>query len=77
MAIWVRSQDKKTLVEVKSLEITYRPINESFWIVGDEVKWLAKYNTEAEALEVLNNIQEWLKTCDKSVHQVYEMPQDS
>jgi len=79
MAIWVRLQDKKILAEVGGFEIIY---NGSFWVIGGvsmkETVWLAEYYTETKALEVLNNIQEWLKTCDiRLVHQVYEMPQDS
>ena len=57
MELWIRSQDKKSLVNTKTIEVCNNDI-----VVWDEEKYdikiyLGKYKTQERALEVLDEIQ--------------------
>ena len=61
MELWIRSQDKKSLVNTKTIEVCDNDI-----VVWDEEKYdikiyLGKYKTQERALEVLDEIQSKLK----------------
>lgn len=78
MNLWVRSQDKRILQKVDNifLDANYEDKRISTYD-GDNVE-LGTYKTKERALEVLNEIQEYmnfdiklkLETC------IYEMPED-
>lgn len=78
MELWIRSQDKLKLVKVNYVYAIENKIN-SFSIYGetiDSVPIIGRYETEERALEVLDEIQNYilLPNTDNSAY-VYEMPE--
>lgn len=78
MDLWIRSQDKKRLTKVNDLYIVHDDNNFCDYIGNNMVGHLAKYTKENRALEVLDEIQDFinfdiklkLNTC------IYEMPKE-
>ncbi|MGJ0845940.1 hypothetical protein SAMN02745784_02960 [Tissierella praeacuta DSM 18095] len=54
--MWIRSQSRKELIDVTSLEVVGNTIMCRNWTLG-------KYETEERAMEVLDEIQEQLTQC--------------
>ena len=76
--MWIRSQDKETLTDVKHLSIRY--LNGYYSIFTDnhlapnEICNLATYKTKEKALEVLDMIQKFID--NEFLISVFDMPQD-
>lgn len=77
MNIWIRTQDKMELAEVHYIKVA--EIGEDFKIYGERTTsgyiGLGIYGTKERALEVLNEIQQYilLPNIDNSTY-VYQMP---
>jgi hypothetical protein len=75
MELWVRSQDKEILLKVNELEIEANMI-----IAFDNSKYqcLGTYKTKERALEVLDEIQDLMRSLSDSDLKIiqYEMPQE-
>ncbi len=82
MDLWVRSQDKETLLKVDYLYIPISRDKEHFGIYtknGVRDEYLGVYKTKERVLEVLDEIQRHLVVInDKNNNYfcVYEMPED-
>lgn len=81
MELYIRSQDKERLIQVKKLEMSYDDEiedNDEFRIYDytdvNRQYLLGTYKTKERALEVLNDIQKILKL--KADTYVYEMPEE-
>ncbi|NIM16221.1 MAG: hypothetical protein GTO45_29805 [Candidatus Aminicenantes bacterium] len=74
MSIWVRTQDKKWLVEVDSIQISGQEVKGFNNVHADGVI-LGKYSSEKSAVSVLNSIQNNLNS-ETGIHVVFEMPPD-
>lgn len=72
MSIWVRTQDKKWLVEVESIQISGEKIK-GFNSVHAGGVILGKYSSEKSAVSVLNSLQNNLKS-ETGFRLVFEMP---
>lgn len=74
MNLWVRSQSKKILMKVTKVHIWGGDILASGYTEFDEI--IGEYNTKERALEVLNEIQNYilLPNTDNSAY-VYQMPE--
>lgn len=71
--MWIRSQDRKSLLEIEDVEID--SINQ-VWGID---KLLGEYSTSEKALIVFNEIQDELDSEEfyiTDLPDVYEMPQD-
>lgn len=71
--MWIRSQDRKALLNVNQVLISHKCryyINDS---LGEESNVLGVYSTEEKALKVLNDIQEF-NECTYS--EMFQMPAD-
>ena len=79
--MWVRSQDKKTLVKVDKLIIAY-DTDEKIYEIHNVYDSLGTYNTKERAIEVLDEIQTWIEIYEAiknnlfSGHVVYKMPKE-
>lgn len=62
MELWIRSQDKKRLTKVEDLYIVHDDNNLCDYIGNNLVGHLAKYTKKERALEVLDEIQQKIKT---------------
>ena len=74
--MWVRSQDKKTLVKVDKLIIAY-DTDEKIYEIHNVYDSLGVYKSKERALEVLDEIQEFImmsKTTQLTT--IYEMPKE-
>lgn len=60
MSLWIRSQDKETLINVNKIEITDFCDAHKNAIWGDDIL-LGKYSSKEKALKVLDMIQEFIK----------------
>lgn len=81
MNLWVRSQDKGSLVCVKNIFIIELSGKYHFFIDGDYNSNLGSYKTKERALEVLDEIQLMDFSNNKNVKltsygYVYEMPKE-
>ena len=80
MAIWIRSQNKTSLIECKKIDICesrdkYKFIANYKCYDGDETyDDLGEYSTKEKAVKVLDVIQKHIETHSNNV---FEMPQDS
>lgn len=78
MGIWVRSQDKRRLINANNLSVRHMSIY-TYDIIGKEI-YLGSYKTEERAIEILNDIQNILMNINPSAMGksivVYEMPQE-
>lgn len=79
MAIWIRSQDKTSLTDCKTIGAITQlnggyHVHANYICFGETENYdfLGKYSTKQKAIKVLNMIQEHTKHSDN----VYEMPQD-
>ena len=70
--MWIRSQDRLELIEVKRIRLTKSIsdnngsvvyMKDGYMVVGDGVR-LATYKTELRALEVLNEIEYSIETIE-------------
>lgn len=71
MELWVRSQDKKRLISVTNLYIPISRNGEDFSIYTfDTDVMLGTYKTEERALEVLDEIQNFMRdyACAKKIN---------
>lgn len=85
MELWVRSQDKERLIKVSNVQYTYRKGDLYSDVRGkhcigtyyDNLEILGEYATKERALEVLNEIQNYilLPNTDNSAY-VYNMPEN-
>lgn len=73
MDLWIKTQDKKTLMKVNRIEV------EENYIVcyednnDDLVIYMGEYNSEKRALEVLDEIQNYI---NNNYADVFEMPEE-
>ena len=85
MNLWVRSQDKESLTKVSNVQYTYKKgdlytdVREKHYIgtYYDNLKILGTYKSKERALEVLDEIQNYilLPNTDNSAY-VYKMPKE-
>ena len=85
MELWVRSQDKMNLVQIKQISLNYENnkqiianyIPDFFENSGAYYELLGTYETKERALEVLDEIQKYilLPNTDNSAY-IYEMPKE-
>lgn len=64
--MWIRSQDKKSLVDAHEIKVFDDICNEDsfvFVICSDNAVTLGVYSSEERALEVLDDIQKQITTC--------------
>jgi hypothetical protein len=85
--MWIRSQDKFRLIDVKAAYINYNRRNEILGDVGGDegaCYQLGTYATEERALQVMDDIQQFVIAKEKAdlgglnVHEVpriYQMPE--
>ena len=84
MDIWIRSQDKMNLVQIKQISINYQNnkqvianyIPEMYENAGEYYELLGTYETKERALEVLEEIQDILIDYAKISRVVYQMPKE-
>lgn len=84
--MWIRSQDKKTLIENKLFDI-YQDLKEDDFVIQCSACILGVYSTEEKAMKVLDMIQKEIidsnfsyngVTCStKPMVRVFQMPSDS
>ena len=70
MELWIRSQDKETLIKIEHLDIYNSWDN---WIIEECGVDLGHYKTKERALEVLDEIQDILKP--KMIVNTYKVEQ--
>lgn len=58
MGIWIRNQNKEVLTKANDIWADYNAIFANY--VGDIHTWLGDYDSEAEAMQVLDMIQEYI-----------------
>lgn len=85
MNLWIRSQDKMNLVKIRQISLNYQNnkqiianyIPELYENSGEYCEFLGTYKTKERAIEVLNEIQNYilLPNTDNSAY-VYNMPED-
>jgi hypothetical protein len=69
--MWIRSQDKKTLVYCTRLAVVGRTIqNLPATGIEDDYDVMGKYESEERAIEVLDNIQSQLRSTVEVVREV-------
>lgn len=86
MELWIRSQDKYTLMKIEEIQICENP--DGTWFMNAGLV-LGKYKTKKRALEVLDEIHQRLinlatleiapdsyKVLPKDTSNVYEMPKE-
>lgn len=74
--MWIRSQDRKALLNVNQVLISPSVDGSIYYIndsLGEESHVLGIYTSEEKALKVLNDIQEWYEC---SYGETFQMPQD-
>lgn len=85
--MWIRSQDKKTLVYCTRLAVVGRTIqNLPATGIEDDYDVMGKYESEERAVEVLDNIQSQLRSTVEVIrgvssdnykqHFIYQMPKE-
>lgn len=85
MELWVRSQDRMNLVKIRQISINYQNNKqiianytpELYESGGDFFELLGTYKTKERALEVLEEIQQYilLPNIDNSNY-IYQMPEE-
>lgn len=79
MNLWIRSQDKKKLVNINAVNILeFEALIAIHGYINSETHfWLGNYKTKERALEILDEIQHYilLPNTDNSAY-VYQMPKD-
>ena len=76
MSLWIRSQDKIVLMKVDTLSLGEKATILGFGNDGNINGKLAKYKTEERALEVLDEIQEYINSDVMFNLNVFEMPKE-
>ena len=88
MELWIKSQDKMNLVQIKQISINYQNnkqvianyIPEMYENAGEYYELLGTYETKERALEVLDEIQqlliEYYQSIAYKIVPVYEMPKE-
>ena len=80
MELWVRGQNKETLMKIRELVIEQGTEYFSILNYSENDKWsrLGRYKTKERALEVFDEIQDLLDDMadNKIVGCVYQMPED-
>ena len=71
MELWIRSQDRERLTKVHDLRIYYAK-QEDVWVIED-CDDLAFYKTKERALEVLDEIEQFIVSIDC---EIYQMPKE-
>ena len=76
MNLWVRSQDKECLINISNIQYVYKNNMHGLGTYYDNLKILGEYKTKERALEVLDEIQNYilLPNIDNSAY-VYQMPE--
>ncbi len=70
MELWIRSQDKSCLVNIKAVIMLNKEIRGYY---NENPNWfLGKYNTKERALEVLDKIENFIYTEVNIVNSPYE-----
>lgn len=80
MAIWIRNQDKTSLIECKTISVITQ-LNGGYHIYANYIDFgeaenydfLGKYSTKEKAIKALDMIQEHIV---KHSNKVFKMPQD-
>ena len=78
MDLWIRSQNKEKLIKVNNVCLGYAEKLNMYYlgVFYDDLQILAKYKTKERALEILDDIQNYLETRGTDVSQmVCEMPE--
>lgn len=82
MNLWVRSQDRECLLKIDIVMLEEIEENKEYWIYAGHEKYepyrvFGVYHTKERALEVLDEIQNYilLPNTDNSAY-VYKMPED-
>lgn len=77
MELWIRSQDKECLVKISNIQYVYKNYIHGLGTYYDNLKILGEYKTKERALEVLDEIQNYilLPNTDNSAY-VYKMPEN-
>lgn len=73
--MWIRSQDKEILLEISYLDVY--SLSENNWTIEDCGNDLGTYKSKERAIEVLDEIQEFImmsKTTQLTT--IYEMPEE-
>ena len=70
MELWIRSQDKRTLINTKRIDVD--DTNIIVWDKGRYASeiYLGQYKTKERALEVLDEIQKIIKWCQTDMENV-------
>lgn len=86
MDLWIRSQDKMNLVQIKQININYQNnkqvianyIPETYENAGEYYELLGTYKTKERALEVLDEIEDLMRSLNSSDLKIiiYEMPKE-
>ena len=88
MELWIRSQNKDRIVKLNAVMVTscQELVAIHCYIDKDTSIWLGNYKSKERALEVLDEIQEYIVNLDKAViysqttiedySNVYEMPKE-
>lgn len=81
MGVWIRSQNKVVLIRADNIWVDGEAIFANY--IGDRQTWLGDYDSEAEAIQVLDMIQthivridDYHRTgcCEDWVDPVFQMP---
>ena len=77
MNLWVRTQDKECLTNISNIEYVYKNNMHGLGTYYDNLKILGTYETKKRAIEVLDEIQNYilLPNTDNSAY-IYEMPEN-
>lgn len=73
--MWIRTQNKESLLEISHLDVY--SLSENNWTIEDCGNDLGTYKSEERAIEVLDEIQEFImmsKTTQLTT--IYEMPEE-
>ena len=78
MELWIRNQDRENLVKVELLEIKRGKDCMIITIFQNKVAHLGIYKTKERALEVLDEIQDLMRSLSNSDLKIiqYEMPKE-
>lgn len=77
--LWVRTQDKKRLINVNEIYIDANVIKANYkeYYSGCEYVFLGEYSKEERAIEILDEIQEKIEYyLDDKLSTIYEMPEE-
>ena len=76
--MWIRSQDKQQLVEAKKyIRVWYNYTSKENRCINVNDEVVGVYGSEERTMEVLNDIQNALKTPEYILNQkIYEMPKE-